>query len=130
MALVIMGGIYSLFAETPECRDAKTNARLAWNGEFVPKYDQRREFSPDPRREPSTTKMLQRAAEACGKDPDRTDLAKWLGFEPTVIQAGAGTEAAVNQTRVRREWTEWVLMLVLLVLVGESVWAWVCGKAW
>lgn len=58
------------------------------------------------------------------------DLAKWLGFEPVVIPAGAGTEAAVNQQRVRREWTEWVLLFVLLALVGESVWAWACGKAW
>jgi len=59
-----------------------------------------------------------------------TDLIKLLGYEPIVIQAGAGTEAAVNQTRVRREWTEWVLLLLLFALVGESVWAWVCGRAW
>jgi hypothetical protein len=58
------------------------------------------------------------------------DLTKLLGFEPAVIQAGAGTEAAVNQQRARREWTEWVLLLVLLVAVAESAWAWVCGRAW
>jgi len=58
------------------------------------------------------------------------DLTKLLGFEPAIIQAGAGTEAAVNQQRVRREWTEWVLLLVLVALVGESFWAWACGKAW
>ena len=58
------------------------------------------------------------------------EITKWLGFEPTIIQAGSGTEAAANQTRIRREWTEWVLIFVLLLLVGESVWAWVCGKAW
>ncbi|MDB5309635.1 MAG: hypothetical protein JWO38_3837 [Gemmataceae bacterium] len=58
------------------------------------------------------------------------DLTKWLGFEPAVIQAGAGTETAVTQQRVRREWTEWILLLVLLALVAESVWAWTCGKAW
>lgn len=58
------------------------------------------------------------------------DLTKLLGFEPAVIQAGAGTEAAVNQQRARREWTEWVLLLVLLVAVGEAAWAWVCGRAW
>jgi len=55
---------------------------------------------------------------------------KLLDFEPTVIQAGAGTEAAVNQTRVRREWTEWVLLILLFALVAESVWAWTCGRAW
>ena len=58
------------------------------------------------------------------------ELTKWLGFEPVVIQAGAGTESAVSQSRVRREWTEYVLLGVLLLLVGESVWAWACGKAW
>jgi hypothetical protein len=58
------------------------------------------------------------------------DLEKLLGFRPAVIQAGAGTEAAVSQQRIRREWTEWVLVVLLVLLVGESVWAWVCGKAW
>ncbi len=58
------------------------------------------------------------------------EMSKMLGFEPAVIQAGAGTEAAVNQQRARREWTEWILLLVLLAAVGESAWAWVCGKAW
>ncbi len=58
------------------------------------------------------------------------DLTKGLGFEPAIIQAGAGTEAAVNQQRARREWTEWVLLLVLLAAVAESGWAWVCGRAW
>ncbi|MBX9623966.1 MAG: BatA domain-containing protein [Gemmataceae bacterium] len=58
------------------------------------------------------------------------DLRNWLGFEPVVITAGAGTEAAVNEVRVRREWTEWVLLAVLAFLVAEGAWAWVCGRAW
>ncbi len=58
------------------------------------------------------------------------DMTKILGYEPIVIQAGAGTEAAINQTRVRREWTEWVLLLLLFALVAESLWAWICGRAW
>ncbi|MFO0797395.1 MAG: BatA domain-containing protein [Gemmataceae bacterium] len=58
------------------------------------------------------------------------DLTKLLGFEPAVIQAGAGTEAAVTQQRARREWTEYVLLLLLLAAVGESAWAWLCGRAW
>jgi hypothetical protein len=59
-----------------------------------------------------------------------SDMAKMLGFEPAIIQAGAGTEAAVNQQRARREWTEWVLLLVFLAALAESGWAWVCGRAW
>lgn len=58
------------------------------------------------------------------------EMTKWLGFEPAVIQAGAGTEGAVNEQRVRREWTEWVLLLLLIGLVAESAWAWSCGRAW
>jgi hypothetical protein len=58
------------------------------------------------------------------------ELTKLLGFEPAVIQAGAGTEAAVSQQRSRRDWTEWLLLVALLVAVGESAWAWVCGRAW
>lgn len=58
------------------------------------------------------------------------DLTKMLGFEPAVIQAGTGTEAAVNQHRARQEWTEWILLVVLLAVVAEAAWAWVCGRAW
>ena len=51
-------------------------------------------------------------------------------FEPAIVQAGVGTEAAVREHRVQREWTEWILLLVLLAVVAETAWAWVCGKAW
>lgn len=61
---------------------------------------------------------------------NNAEMVKLLDFEPTVIQAGAGTESAVNQTRTRREWTEYVLLLLLVILVTESIWAWVCGRAW
>ncbi|HEY1189173.1 MAG TPA: BatA domain-containing protein [Gemmata sp.] len=58
------------------------------------------------------------------------ELEKMLGFRPTIIQAGAGTEAAVRERRTRGEWTEWVLLALLLLLVGEATWAWFCGRAW
>ncbi|HXD87858.1 MAG TPA: BatA domain-containing protein [Urbifossiella sp.] len=58
------------------------------------------------------------------------DLRKLLGFDPVVIQAGAGTEAAVNQTRTLSEYTEFFLLFLLVALVGESIWAWACGRAW
>jgi hypothetical protein len=58
------------------------------------------------------------------------ELEKLLGFSPTIIQAGAGTETAVRERRTRGEWTEWVLLALLFLLVGEATWAWFCGRAW
>ena len=58
------------------------------------------------------------------------ELEDALGFRPTVIQAGAGTETAVRERRTRGEWTEWVLLALLFLLVGEAAWAWFCGRAW
>ena len=58
------------------------------------------------------------------------DLEKMLGYRPAVIPAGAGTESAVRDRRTPREWTEWVLLALLLLLVGEATWAWFCGRAW
>jgi hypothetical protein len=58
------------------------------------------------------------------------ELEELLGFQPAVVTAGAGTETAVTQLRTRSEWTEWVLVLLLVLLVGEAAWAWVCGRAW
>jgi hypothetical protein len=55
---------------------------------------------------------------------------KVLGFRPTVLQAGAGTEAAARDRRTKGELTEYVLLLLLLLLVGEAAWAWFCGRAW
>ncbi len=58
------------------------------------------------------------------------EIENWLGYRPPIVQAGAGTESAVNQLRTRSEWTEWVLLFLLLLLVAEALWAWTCGRAW
>jgi hypothetical protein len=58
------------------------------------------------------------------------DIRTLLGYEPPIVQAGAGTEAAVTQLRTRSEWTEFALLLLLGVLLAEAAWAWVCGRAW
>jgi hypothetical protein len=58
------------------------------------------------------------------------DVEGWLGYAPAIIPAGAGTESAVSQLRVRSEWTERVLLVLLILLVAESAWAWTCGRAW
>jgi hypothetical protein len=69
--------------------------------------------------------------ESANLDPaTEANLKDMLGFAPKVIPAGAGTEGAVTSHRSGREWTEWVLLAVLAFLAAESVWAWVCGKAW
>ncbi len=57
------------------------------------------------------------------------DLEKLLGFRPTIIQAGAGTETAVRDRRTKGEWTEWVLLFLLFLLIVEATWAWSCGRA-
>lgn len=58
------------------------------------------------------------------------NLTSRLGFKPAIINAGAGTEGAVNELRTQSEWTEWVLLAVLLLLLLEATWAWSCGRAW
>jgi hypothetical protein len=57
------------------------------------------------------------------------DLEKMIGFRPTIIQAGAGTESAVRDRRTQSEWTEFVLLFLLFLLLGEAAWAWFCGRA-
>lgn len=58
-----------------------------------------------------------------------TDLENYLKFKPTVVTAGVGTHSAVNQQRIAREYTEYVLLVLFLLVLFESVWAWFCGKA-
>lgn len=58
------------------------------------------------------------------------EIAEWLGFSPAILPAGADTAAAVSQLRIRGEWTEYILVALLAVLVAESAWAWLCGRAW
>ncbi|HEV3386195.1 MAG TPA: hypothetical protein VG097_15350, partial [Gemmata sp.] len=58
------------------------------------------------------------------------DVHNWLGSSVPVVQAGAGTESAVSQLRTRSEMTVWVLLFLFFLLVGEAVWAWICGRAW
>jgi hypothetical protein len=57
-------------------------------------------------------------------------IAEWLGYSPVIVPAGADTAAAIHQQRHRSEWTEYVLLIVLAVIVLESAWAWWCGQAW
>ncbi len=51
-----------------------------------------------------------------------------LGFKPVFLEAG--TPEGIATERAKREWTVWVLLALFALAVGESVWAWFCGKAW
>jgi hypothetical protein len=57
------------------------------------------------------------------------EVGEVLGFRPTIIPAGAGTESAVRERRTRGEWTEYALLILLFLLIGEATWAWFCGTA-
>lgn len=58
-----------------------------------------------------------------------TDIEGYLGFRPEVFSAGAGAEMTVSQQRIAREYTEYVLLFVFLLLLLEAGWAWYCGRA-
>ncbi len=60
-------------------------------------------------------------------DAEATEL---LGFRPVLILAGPDSADAMATERGKREWTVWVLLGLFAVAVGESLWAWFCGKAW
>lgn len=56
------------------------------------------------------------------------ELEGLLGFKPVFLEAG--TPEGLGNERAKREWTVWLLLFLFLLAVGESVWAWFCGKAW
>jgi hypothetical protein len=53
-----------------------------------------------------------------------------LGFTPVHVTAGAEESAGSGSDRLHREWTLWLLMLVLVLACGEMLLAWWCGRAW
>ncbi|MGL4420733.1 MAG: BatA domain-containing protein [Gemmataceae bacterium] len=59
-----------------------------------------------------------------------TELEQLLGFKPVFLKAGTGSEQSIQVERSYREWTIWALLLVFAFAVGESFWAWMCGRAW
>lgn len=56
------------------------------------------------------------------------EIDRRLGFTP--IHITAGVESSAQSDRLNREWTTWLLVLVLILALGESVLAWWCGRAW
>lgn len=58
------------------------------------------------------------------------EIGELLGFEPVLALAGDSTPSELAAERSRREWTIWLMLGLFVVAVGESGWAWVCGRAW
>jgi hypothetical protein len=58
------------------------------------------------------------------------DIDKLLGFKAHHVSIGGDDSALTGMKRANREWTIWILAVVLLVGVGESALAWFCGRAW
>jgi hypothetical protein len=53
-----------------------------------------------------------------------------LGFEPHHLTAGEDLSAFSGTERLKREWTLWVLLAVLLIVLFETGLAWYCGRGW
>jgi Aerotolerance regulator N-terminal/von Willebrand factor type A domain/CARDB len=53
-----------------------------------------------------------------------------LGFQPVHLKTGFEGSAFTGAERSRNEWTTWVLAALLLFALGETLWAWFCGRAW
>lgn len=60
----------------------------------------------------------------------KDQINKMLDFEPIHIVAGQAQGALSNADRINREWTEWALLAVLALVIGEVALAWWCGRAW
>ncbi len=58
------------------------------------------------------------------------EVEQFLGFKPVFLQANSANEQGIANERSKREWTVWVLLALFFFVVGESFWAWYCGKAW
>jgi hypothetical protein len=53
-----------------------------------------------------------------------------LGFEPHHLTAGEDLGVFSGTERLKREWTLWVLLAVLLIVLFETGLAWYCGRGW
>ncbi len=53
-----------------------------------------------------------------------------LGFAPVHMTAGGDVPGSNGFDRFQKEWTLWILLLVLFLTVGESCLAWLWGRSW
>jgi len=61
--------------------------------------------------------------------PDQ-QIDELLGFKPEHLASGAEATAKAESVRTRNEWTVTALLILLILAVFETAWAWFCGKAW
>jgi len=57
------------------------------------------------------------------------EIDRQLGFAPVHVTAKEEEQAVFAAERTNREWTPWLLWVVLTLAVGESLLAWFCGRA-
>ncbi|MGL4550877.1 MAG: VWA domain-containing protein, partial [Gemmataceae bacterium] len=84
-------------------------------------------------REPGDAEPLFAVAPDVRDTDDRTALTaaeidQALGFAAVHLTAGDG--GFTGGERLNREWTGWLLVLLLILVLGEVVLAWYCGRAW
>ncbi len=58
------------------------------------------------------------------------DIDKQLGFRPIHLTAGDDGGAFGSGERLKNEWTMWLLATLFVLVLGETVLAWFCGRAW
>ena len=58
------------------------------------------------------------------------DLDGQLAFKPVHLTAGDDSGLFGSAERTKSEWTMWLLAVLFVLVVGETVLAWYCGRAW
>ena len=58
------------------------------------------------------------------------DIDKQLGFKSVHLTAGDESGAFGSAERMKNEWTMWLLAALFVFVLGETVLAWFCGRAW
>jgi hypothetical protein len=53
-----------------------------------------------------------------------------LGFSPIHLTAGDDPGIYAAGERLKREWTTWILLLMIALVAFETVLAWYCGRGW
>jgi hypothetical protein len=70
-----------------------------------------------------------RESETMDPLPD-TQIDELLGFKTEHLTTGGEAMSKAESVRSRNEWTVTALLVLLLFAIGETAWAWFCGKAW